>query len=983
MKAIFKYLFLLLYISGIILTIYESSVPGNESKTQSDAVADPFNSQANIEYDNERIIDVESFEVVLSGEKEEYVIGDEIAYSVSFVPENTSYKGYDIEYDSEYVNVDTLDSKIEFIKDTASTTIKFVSTRNESICKEFEFEVLPIEVESVKILNKPTNTFNVGDTYLIEYEVTPADATYKDVAFSSSSNIASIDGDGLLTCKKDGEATIYCRCNGLEDSFDIKINPKEEILKEIESLSLDSDSKVVYLGNTATFTLNVYPLEANYIESNVSFSNTYNLNISISNKKIRIKASKTGEFKDIELIYKDDEDDVFSLKFSLIVKEKNTLSSSNIDESRLNTSINAKIVECTYISADGSAFTNEVISSFSLSIPFSIKASEYNLQNYKYEYDDTKLQLVRASYNGATFKALDSSTLEGSIYYYVDKSDDDFIEFKYAYEIEEKTISKKIKAISLEKLGDGITLFKDCRYDGILNSTVTQLEDNTYLYDYSFDSYILEDGSSLLKENEYLKIDGETLVTKDVSSQQTIRIISKIDSSICQDISFAITDSPNSAYLIDANGEKIENDIDLNLNEIKYVDVKFGYNQKFSDGTSLWISSVYDDPLDEESSLSSLASSYSVNKLTDNDAIIYEPSNKIFKAINEGSEEFEFAFEDASLNINLAVNGIYNEVDLESFDIEIKEVSNPLYNEPLDDFSKVAIGTQFEMKCLFNENATNKKVHFISSDSSIVSVSSSGLCEAESVGKATIKCILDDNSEVYKEKEIDVCDTVSPFTIDPSNLNGEDFKLIGNEGNVSTYSSSLYLGYSSSFRISPVSLSTSKTISFEYLDDDGNVVDNPILSVDSSCNISLNDVGKIRLKVIYGDETTLSKFYCYIDIEVKRDNAKVIQDISYYVRKYFGHYGLFMVLALCSAGFIFFLTSDFFKRLKLSLISLLIGLSVAGLSELIQLFVDGRYGSLKDVGIDFGGYATGIAIFALLIMIIYLVKKRKRKNDGR
>lgn len=978
-KTIFKYLFLVSYIFGIILTIYESLMPGNESKSQSDTVADPFNTQANTEYDNEHVIDIESFDITLNNKKEEYTIGDEINYVISFTPENTSFKGYDIEYDSNYLNIDTLNSKIEFIKDTDSTIVKFVSTRNDDIYKEFEFKILPIEVESITILNKPTNTFNIGDTYFINYEITPSNATYKNVSFSSSSSIVSIDNNGFLTCISDGETKITCKCYNFEDSFNIKINKKEEILKEVESISLDSDSKVVYLGNTVSYSLNVYPLEANYIESNVSFLNTYNLDISISNKKIKIKSDEVGQFSDIELIYKKDESNSLSLKFSLIVKEKNTLTSSNINTSKLNTNISAKIVKYTYILADDSTSTNEVISSFSISIPFNIQSSEYNLNNYKYEYDNNSLKLIKSSYNSATFKALSSSYLTGTIYYYVDKTKDDFIEFKYSYVIEEKTISKKIKAISLKKLDDNITLFYNYRYDDIFSSTITQLEDNTYYYNYSFDTYILESDSSLVKENEYLKIDDDSLVTKNVSSSQCIRIISKIDSSIYKDITFSITNIPNVAYLIDENGEKLENSIDLDLDDIKYIDVNFEYSQKFSDSSSLNISSIYDDPIDTDSSLSSIVSQYSVNKITDNDSIIYESSNKIFKAINKGSDEFEFVFDDTSLNINLVINAIYNEVDSTSFDIEINEISNPLYNEPLKDYSKVAIGTQFEINCLFNENATNKKVHFLTSNPSIISISSSGLCDAKNVGKAKITCLLDDNSEIYKEVEIEVCDTVSPFTIDPTNLNNDNFKLLSSENNISSYSSSLYLGYSYSFKISPILSSTSKSISFEYLDSEDNIDENPILSVDSSCNISLNNVGKSKIKVIYGDNTTLNKYYCYINIEVKRDNAKIIQDISYYVRKYFGHYGLFLCLALCSCGFIFLLTSDFFKRLKATFLSLLIGLFVATLSELIQVFVEGRYGSLNDVGIDFGGYSTGIAFFILLILIIYFVKKRKQK----
>jgi len=982
-RIILRYIFLGLYIFCIGLIIYESTVVGSESASKSDEVATPFINKENDEYDNSHVVEITDFDVSLSSDSSRFYVGDVITYAVSFLPEDTSYKGYDIEYDNTYIKVNSIDNKIEFLKDISSTTITFKSTRNESLSKSFTLTILPIDVSEISITNKPTSFFNEGDTYQLTYKILPSNATYKDVSFSSSDeSVCKVSDSGLITCLKPGNASISIYCGDKSDSFDITINAKEVIVKEIESISIEDNSKTAYINDNVSFTLKVNPVESNYDVSKISFSNTYDLSISISDKTIKVNCSKIGEFKDITVSYLKDDGSILSTSFSLIVRDKKYLTKDDINTSKLVSSVSSSITNYTYIKADNTTSSKQSIASFKVSIPFNISSFKgYYLNNYKFEYDTSKLKLVSSSYSSATFKSTSSSYLSGSIYYYVDKGKDDKIEFTYSYSIVSEVVSMKIASVSIPKLGDSITLFNHYKYENILSDYKILLENNTTYNESGVDINIL-DNETLVKENDYLLIKDNSLITKKVSKDITLRVSSLVDTSIYKDIKISITDIPNKAYLVDENSNPLEsNYLELDLDEIKYIDVKYEYNQSFNDNTSLSISQIYENPSNEASNLIDISYSYSVTRLTTNSAVVYQDINKIFKGIDQGEDEFEYTFDDSSLNIILKIKVNYIKVSL--FEISFENVSSLKYNSPSKDFSKVGLKSRFQINCKINEDATNKKVHYTSSNQDVISISSSGLCQANKVGESIISVTLDDDSSKVITKEIQVLNTVSPFSIDGTNLEKDKFKLI-QDGEIKVYEATLYYGYSYSFKISPVIDTSYTKLKFSYVDIEGNKTLSNIIRVDQSCHVNLLNIGETTLKITYGDnDLTLNKYSCYIKFNVIRNNKAVIKNIAYYVRKYFGHFGLFFVLGFLSCVVMVNLTYNIYERVGLASISTLIGIFVGLISELIQLYVPGRAGKLKDVAIDSFGYLASMGIYLIVVIILEIIsriKARKKKT---
>lgn len=104
------------------------------------------------------------------------------------------------------------------------------------------------------------------------------------------------------------------------------------------------------------------------------------------------------------------------------------------------------------------------------------------------------------------------------------------------------------------------------------------------------------------------------------------------------------------------------------------------------------------------------------------------------------------------------------------------------------------------------------------------------------------------------------------------------------------------------------------------------------------------------------------------------------KDFASFIRKAFGHFLLFGASAVFSTWSMFLiLDKSIKKKWLIILISTLFGLFIAGGTELIQLFVPLRSGSIIDIGIDLIGY---IAFTALTVLVGYLIGRHRKKMQA-
>lgn len=974
-KNIVQYLFLLLYIVCAVLIFVESAMPGSKSAKQSNDFTGLFEDEINDNYDSQRIKEIKDFGVSFYKDKDESIIldlsnstfyvGDTIYYNFTYIPQDTSFKGINIDCDSSFATIGA-DNSITFIKESSSLELTFTASKNSKLIKKFFIAVDPVLATSIEITNKPSSdeTFYVGQSYTLKTHIEPSNVTYTTVAFSSSDDtICSVDSDGRVEFKKSGTAIIYAKINKFEDSTTFIVKDKIVQMVEVESISVNTKYELYSMGDSISVSIEYSPANANFDSTDIQFPSVVGISFeSIKSNQIKIISNKdenkSNSFKDLKLSYsKKDGSKIETNSFDVDVIEKSKLNIDQIDTSKLKRSYYPSI-------HTNSHYSNIVtIDSFSISIPYkNINSKAYLLNNYKIEYDLTKLACLSDSYESFTFKAKTYSDVSGEIKFYVDKDDtSNAIVFTYQYKNDVQAGS--VSGISLGSYfssneSDENELLVNQTYHNVFSNI--SIEPDSFKYSGWIVSII--EGENLVdfseSNNQY------SIETKNQTGNVTFKFVSKLDNSISEDLIFSIVDKPNTMRVYDEGHNLLSNDstISVDYHDYKALNVEFAFNRQFKDGTK------NDEVLLDDGT-------YSIS--SNNDNVVCNDDKLIFFANKKGSTSFKItSLQNDLLSFDFTID--VNFIDIDSFDVVYNAGYYPGDNKGLDDFSKIALGSEFDIDVSMNNNASIKDVSFTSSDSSVISISQNGVGKAKKVGKSTITVTPISNPSLKKTKQIQVVDTVSPFTINSKVFKAETFNSI-DDGK--KYEAKLFYGKNYKIGITTKEKVSCKNLSFECMDSSGNKTNN-IVSVDKFGNISLLDIGKTTLKVTLGSDDTLVKYSVYIDLTIDRDISVMFSSLAKKLRKLVGHYLLFAVFAFLSVVFIFLATNKI-KTMLIGLgISSVLGFCVAGFSELTQFYTPNRSAQWRDVGIDFGGYMTTIAIFLICVGIWELIKylARRRKN---
>ena len=158
-----------------------------------------------------------------------------------------------------------------------------------------------------------------------------------------------------------------------------------------------------------------------------------------------------------------------------------------------------------------------------------------------------------------------------------------------------------------------------------------------------------------------------------------------------------------------------------------------------------------------------------------------------------------------------------------------------------------------------------------------------------------------------------------------------------------------------------------------------------IVYIGQTIQIKPKQIGQTTIVVSSQSNNNIKK-----EININILQPKVINDNNYndfhsFVRKFIGHFTLFLINGVITFLAMFYLLKDSRKLSRLIIIlsfTLLIGLCIASFSELIQLFTYLRSGAISDVGINFFGFVIGSGITYLIILLINYIKKKHNKNNS-
>lgn len=159
------------------------------------------------------------------------MVGETFELPITVLPENANNKEYSITCDNEEI-FRYEDSAITAVKEGSASI--HIETWN-GIKKDIPIEIDIIPVEDVKIIDSTeymhSNIIDISDKITLSTEITPTNATYQDITWSSSdASIVSVE-KGNFIVKGMGKVILTCNTHeNITDSIEIIVIDKDLIV---------------------------------------------------------------------------------------------------------------------------------------------------------------------------------------------------------------------------------------------------------------------------------------------------------------------------------------------------------------------------------------------------------------------------------------------------------------------------------------------------------------------------------------------------------------------------------------------------------------------------------------------------------------------------------------------------------------------------------------------------------------------------------
>ena len=144
----------------------------------------------------------------------------------------------------------------------------------------------PINITSIS-LNQTNTNMNVGNTLALSVTFNPANATNKNITWTSSNNNIATVNNGVVTAKAAGNVTITATSNnGKTATCNIVINNN---IVDVSSISLDKTNTSMNIGNNLTLNANIQP--SNATNKNITWTSSNNNIATVNNGIVTAKAA--------------------------------------------------------------------------------------------------------------------------------------------------------------------------------------------------------------------------------------------------------------------------------------------------------------------------------------------------------------------------------------------------------------------------------------------------------------------------------------------------------------------------------------------------------------------------------------------------------------------------------------------------------------------------------------------------------------------
>lgn len=291
------------------------------------------------------------------------------------------------------------------------------------------------------------------------------------------------------------------------------------------------------------------------------------------------------------------------------------------------------------------------------------------------------------------------------------------------------------------------------------------------------------------------------------------------------------------------------------------------------------------------------------------------------------------------------------------------EKNNELHIE--DGVLTIYMNDKFRVEPVTSKDATSVDLEFISGSTDKLVIDDNRNIIPKKIGETTLK-LVDNCTGLSMEINIIIRNVILFDETNTFTVKGTEVKY---DSASNTYS--ILNGYSGSIKVNFLPESTYTKLTYKSSN-------NSVLSVGADGTLTPNAEGKATITIIC-DDSFNEKIEITIKIEVRPQKVIKDQDLREFfskIRKTLGHFGAFLVLGVLSTlTYMLFIRKCWYVSIPLNFIS---GFLVAGLTELIQYYVPGRYGCWADVWIDYSGFIS----FAVLMTICFMVYRISNKINN-
>lgn len=287
-------------------------------------------------------------------------------------------------------------------------------------------------------------------------------------------------------------------------------------------------------------------------------------------------------------------------------------------------------------------------------------------------------------------------------------------------------------------------------------------------------------------------------------------------------------------------------------------------------------------------------------------------------------------------------------------------------NQPVqstDEVYQLTLDKVYSLEAILSQTATFWQIRFSSSNQNVATINTNGQIELHAPGSATLQ-VTDLASDLSVQIEIEVNNVIA--------LSDTPFALVGETVAQNNDGFTLQNGNSAQLVVNFADNTTFDNVTFSSSDEN-------VATIGANGTITPHKVGRTTITAVV-DDGFLPPLTIQFELTVKRQDA--ITDLSkffYQVRKGIGHFGAFLVMGIFStlSWLLFFGDKKMFFSVP---VNFALGFGIASLTEIIQLYVPGRYGSMDDIMLDFSGFSVSAIVITVILVAIALIKRFKNKK---